>query len=75
MSWVLYTNSFFAQCWVTYTLSFERVLAQWEAGNFDQIRPGAAPPFGGQSTVISEFRFQPEQRFLLELLTQSFERK
>ena len=52
MSWVLYTNSFFAQCWVTYTLSFERVLAQWEAGNFDQIRPGAAPPFGGLSTVM-----------------------
>ena len=40
-------NSWFAQCWVGYTLRFEGVLAQWEAGNFDQIRPSGALPRGG----------------------------
>ena len=45
--WHLLGNSFFAQMWVSYTLSLEGVLAQWEAGNFDQIRLAGALPFGG----------------------------
>ena len=44
MSWFVLAKSFFAQMWVTYTLAFEGVLAQWEAGNFDQIRPAGAVP-------------------------------
>ena len=52
VSWVMFTNSHFAQNWVSYTLSFERVLAQWEAGNFDQIRPGAALPAGGMVAAM-----------------------
>ena len=40
MPWGVLGNSYFALEWVSYTLSFEGVLAQWEAGNFDQIRPG-----------------------------------
>ena len=46
------SGSFFAQCWVSHTLSFEGVLAQWEAGNFDQIRPAGALPSGGLGAVI-----------------------
>ena len=44
MPWFMLGNSFFAKSWVGYTLSYERMLAQWEAGNFDQIRPGGALP-------------------------------
>ena len=40
-------NSLFALMWGAYTQSFERVLAQWEAGNFDQIRPADAQSFIG----------------------------
>ena len=50
--WHLLGNSFFAQMWVSYTLSFEGVLAQWEAGNFDQIRPANALPLSGLWAVI-----------------------
>ena len=46
------SGSFFAQCWVSHTLSFEGVLAQWEAGNFDQIRPAGALPSSGLGAVI-----------------------
>ena len=39
--------------WGGYTLSFEGVLAQiWEAGNFDQIRPYDAQPYGGLYAAI-----------------------
>ena len=47
VSWHVLQNSWFAQQWVSYTLSFEGVLAQWETGNFDQIRPAGALPLGG----------------------------
>ena len=52
MAWYAYTNSHFAHYWVSYTLSFERVLAQWEGGNFDQIRPGGVLPAGGLTAAI-----------------------
>ena len=45
-------NSYFALEWVSYTLSFEGVLAQWEAGNFDQIRPAGPLPLGGLMAAI-----------------------
>ena len=46
MLWHIFPNSLFSQLWGAYTLeSFERVLAhEWEAGNFDQIRPSEAQP-------------------------------
>ena len=50
--WFSVTNSLFAQHWVSYTLSFEGVLAQWEVGNFDQIQPGGALSFGGLWAAI-----------------------
>ena len=50
--WYLFGGSLFAQQWVSYTLSFEGVLAQWEAGNFDQIRPAAILPLGGLLAVM-----------------------
>ena len=52
MPWSVLPNSAFAQMWVAYTLSFEGVLAQWEAGNFDQIRPANALPLSGLWAVI-----------------------
>ena len=42
--WFAFENLLFAQMSGGYTLSFERVLAQWEAGNFDQIRPSDRSP-------------------------------
>ena len=47
MPWSALGNSIFALQWVSYTLSFEGVLAQWETGNFDQIRPAGALPSQG----------------------------
>ena len=52
MLWSVVSGSFFAQQWVSYTLSFERVLAQWEAGTFDQIRPADVLPRGGLQAAI-----------------------
>ena len=45
ITWFALANSYFAQLWVAYTVSFEGLLAPWGAGNFDQIRP--ADPDGG----------------------------
>ena len=50
--WHVFPATFFAQHWVSYTLSFEGVLAQWEVGNFDQIQPGGALSFGGLWAAI-----------------------
>ena len=60
-------NSIFAHLWVGYTLSFERVLAQWEAGNFDKIRPASAMPLGGIMAVVvwSRKRGEAKQRELV----------
>ena len=52
MVWAVYPNSFFSRQWVSNTLSFEGVLAQWEAGNFDQIRPADVLPGGGLRAAI-----------------------
>ena len=53
--------------WGGYTLSFERVLAQWEAGNFDQIRPAEAQAYGGLYVAImwSRARGEAKQRELV----------
>ena len=51
--WFVLRNSWFAQQWVSYTLSFEGVLAQWEAGNFDQTLPAGALPMGGLKATNS----------------------
>ena len=69
MSWPLLGNSFFAQYWVSYTLSFEGVLAQWEAGNFDQTRPAVALPLGGLRAAIkwSRERGEAKQRELVDM--------
>ena len=52
-----------------YTLSFEGVLAQWEAGNFDQIRPAEVQPFGGLLAAIkwSRTRGEAKQRELVDM--------
>ena len=67
MLWHLNETSWFSQLWGAYTLSFEGVLAQWEAGNFDQVRPGTAQPFGGLLAAIkwSRTRGEAKQRELV----------
>ena len=62
VSWHVLSNSFFAQMWVSYTLSFEGVLAQWEAGNFDQTRPANAMPLGGLVAAIKWSRERGESK-------------
>ena len=62
MPWYVLSNSFFAQLWVSYTLSFEGVLAQWEAGNFDQIRPALALPWGGLRPAVKWSRTRGEAK-------------
>ena len=47
ISWVLAGNSVFGYLWVAYTLSFERVLAQWEAGNFENPDRLSPSPWAG----------------------------
>ena len=52
--WPGNANSVFADMWLAYTLSFERVLAQWEEGDWHQARPaGFAQPVSGLMQTIS----------------------
>ena len=69
MLWHLNETSWFSQLWGAYTLSFEGVLAQWEAGNFDQIRPAEVQPFGGLLAAIlwSRTRGEAKQRELVDM--------
>ena len=43
-------------------MSFERVLVQWEARNFDQIRLAEAQPLRGLSVVIKRPRTRGEAK-------------
>ena len=65
--WNLYEYSLFSQAWGAYTLSFERVLVQWEAGDFDQTRPAEPQPRGGLLAAImwSRTRGEAKQRKLV----------
>ncbi len=47
MRWDLYTNSAFADMWLAYTCSFERVLNQWEADDFHKAGTASPQPLGG----------------------------
>ena len=47
-------SNVFAFMWVAYTTSFERVLAQWEEGDWHETRPaGLAQPCSGLMQTIS----------------------
>ena len=51
--WRALANSVFAEIWLAYTTSFERVLAQWEDGDWHEARPaGLAQPFSGLLQTI-----------------------
>ena len=51
--WRAHSNSVFAEMWLAYTASFERVLAQWEEGDWHETRPaGLAQPFSGLMQTI-----------------------
>jgi hypothetical protein len=67
MSWRSYTNSVFVQSWFTYTLSFERILAEWSDGNFESIRPSMAQPIGALIRTVgwSQERAEAKQAELI----------
>ena len=67
MSWRSFTNSAFVQHWYTYTLSFERILAEWSDGNFVSIRPSLAQPFGAMIRTVawSQERAEAKQAELI----------
>ena len=51
--WPTFANSIFAELWLAYTTSFERVLAQWEEGDWHETRPaGLAQPTSGLYQTI-----------------------
>lgn len=51
--WEKLPASFFAEDWVGCVRLYEVMLAAWEDGNFSQIRPAYALPFGGLHRCIS----------------------
>ena len=71
MSWRSFTNSVFVQHWFTYTLSFERILAEWSDGNFESIRPGMAQPIGAMIRTVawSQERAEAKQAELIGMTT------
>ena len=71
MSWRSATNSTFVQHWFTYTLSFERILAEWSEGNFKSIRPGMAQPLGAMVRTVtwSQERAEAKQAELIGMTT------
>ena len=62
ISWAITGNSLFGYLWSAYTLSFERVLAQWEAGIFEQIGPAEPLPWGGLWGTIRWSRNRGESK-------------
>ena len=71
MSWRSYTNFIFVQHWFTYTLSFERILAEWSEANFKSIRPGAVLPLGAMIRTVawSQERAEAKQAELIGMTT------
>ena len=67
MSWRSYSNSVFVQHWYTYTLSFDRILAEWSDGNFESIRPSMAQPIGAMIRTVawSQERAEAKQAELI----------
>lgn len=61
MPWHTISNSFFAFMWLSYTISWHRVLAEWEeAENFAVVRPAYPIPFGGLRQAIGWSRMRGE---------------
>ena len=71
ISWRSFTNSVFVQHWYTYTLSFERILAEWSDENFEFIRPSMAQPLGGliRTVAWSQERAEAMQEELIGMTT------
>eukprot|EP01052_Picozoa_sp_SAG31_P057293 SAG31_NODE_16875_length_692_cov_0.863406_2_plen_119_part_00 len=68
------SNSVFAQLWLAYTASFERVLAQWEEGDWHETRPaGIAQPASGlaQTTLWSEQCAERKQSELIGMTAEA----
>jgi hypothetical protein len=59
--WDSAANNRFAVMWITYAMSWGRVLAEWEeAENFAVLRPAYPVPFGGLSQIIGWSRTRGE---------------
>jgi hypothetical protein len=61
IAWHGVANNFFAVMWTAYTMSWGRVLAEWEeAENFAVLRPSYPIPVGGLSQAIGWSRTRGE---------------
>ena len=72
--WRANKNNVFAELWLAYTTSFERVLAQWEEGDWHETRPaGLAQPLSGLMQTIkwSEQRAEQKQSELIGMTAEA----
>ena len=72
--WRTSPNNVFAIMWLAYTTSFERVLAQWEEGDWHETRPaGIAQPASGlmQSILWSERCAERKQSELIGMTAEA----
>ena len=67
IGWRSFTNSVFVQHLYGYTVSFERILAEWSDGNFESIRPSMVQPIGAMVRTVawSQERAEAKQAELI----------
>jgi hypothetical protein len=74
MAWQGMANNFFSVMWAAYTMSWGRILAEWEeAENFAVLRPSYPIPVGGLSQAIrwSQSRGEAAQTKLIGMTAES----
>ena len=71
IGWRSFTNSVFVQHLYGYTVSFERILAEWSDGNFTSIRSGMGLPLGAMIRTVawSQGRAEAKQAELIGMTT------
>jgi hypothetical protein len=62
ISWTLVSSNIFASQWIAHTMSFEKVLAEWEEGIFTAIAPALPLPFSGLFQAIGWSRERGEAK-------------
>ena len=67
MSWRSFTNAVFVIQLYDYTISFERILADWSHGNVKSVRPGCGQPIGAmlRTFVWSQEKAEAKQAELI----------
>ena len=64
VSWNVHSNSVFASMFIAHTVSFEKVLAQWEENIFTAIQPNIPLPFGGLLQTIGWYAMSSSTYYL-----------